>query len=84
MKTELRPAYTWDCDECGVENFERTVIIPLEELTEEEKQQFSNEELQEFLSEDGTFQSMPNHVKCKNCGAEYETYHMFYGEEDDF
>ncbi len=82
-KIELRPAYIWDCDECGIENFERTIIIPIEELTEEEREQFSEEELQEFLGEDGSFQSMPNNVTCSNCDTEYETYHMFYGEEDD-
>lgn len=84
MKTiELHPAYSWDCDECGIENFERTVVIPLEELTDEEREQFSAKDLESFLSEDGTFQSMPNHVKCYNCETEYKTYHMFYGEDGE-
>lgn len=81
--TELRPAYTWDCDECGIENFERTISISLEELSEEGRSQFTEEQLEEFLTEEGTFNSMPDTVKCKNCKTEYITYHMLYGDEED-
>lgn len=28
---ELHPAYVWDCDECGVENFERAIEGDLNE-----------------------------------------------------
>jgi len=40
----------------------------------------------EYMKSDderGTFQSMPNHVTCRNCNVEYETYHILWPEHGD-
>jgi hypothetical protein len=34
MSVELRPAYAWDCDECGRENFSNGIVA---ELSNEER-----------------------------------------------
>jgi len=87
-KIEMKPAYVWDCDECGIENFERTIVLSLEELTQDDLDQIGEELLESMMNdtERGTFQSMPNHVTCRNCNIEYETYHILWpehGDEDD-
>ncbi|RIK84349.1 MAG: hypothetical protein DCC68_01320 [Planctomycetota bacterium] len=68
----LRPAYAWDCEECGRENFSRS-LIP----------EFSEEDLQELRDEHGVqpwetgaFVSMPESVKCPHCGAVFGTRHL--------
>ncbi|MDE2105980.1 MAG: hypothetical protein KGL39_52645 [Patescibacteria group bacterium] len=67
----MRPAYAWDCDECGRENFERGAV-----------REFSDEELQELRNdhgvepwEAGEFVTMPQSVKCPHCGAVFQTAH---------
>ena len=79
MKTarqaELRLAYSWDCDECGAENFERSIVY---ELSPEEKAEL--EEMDE-VAETGNWISHPERVTCKKCGAEFEAHH--FKEADD-
>lgn len=69
---ELRPAYAWDCDECGRENFARAVVPEL-----------SPDELEELRSEHGIdpwdagdFVTMPSRVECTYCGAVFAPKHM--------
>jgi hypothetical protein len=71
-KVELRPAYVFDCDECGRENFVRG-IVP----------EFSEEELAEIRLEQGIepwemgdFVTMPEVVKCQHCNAVFESAHF--------
>jgi len=65
---ELRPAWAWDCPECGVEMFSRA-IVP----------EFSEEDLVELREEHGVeswetghFTMAPNRVKCTECGREFD------------
>lgn len=67
----MRPAYAWDCEECGRENFARGIV-----------REFSEDELQELREEhgiqpweSGDFMSMPESVKCGHCGAAFKTAH---------
>lgn len=67
----LRPAYAWDCEDCGRENFARG-IVP----------EFSADDLQAMRDEqgvqpweDGEFVMMPDEVKCGFCGAIFATAH---------
>lgn len=70
MKTaSLSLAYVWDCDDCGRENFVRSIVA-----------EFSPEEMQELRDEhgvqpweEGAFVTCPDTVKCGFCGAEFET-----------
>jgi hypothetical protein len=67
----LHPAFVWDCDECGTENFVRTVRADLsaEELAE------MKEDYDVEPWEEGEFLTAPKHVSCKQCGHEFETEH---------
>lgn len=68
----LRPAYAWDCDECGHENFARGIVPD-----------FSDEDFAEMLNEHGiqpweagAFVQMPETVKCAFCGTEFTAIHI--------
>lgn len=75
-KTELRPAYAWDCDNCGIENFCRG-IIP--EMSQEDLNQLREEHgVQPW--ETGGFVMAPTTVTCKSCGSDYITTH--YSDEE--
>lgn len=72
MKTiELCPAYVFDCDDCGSENFVRGLIPSLtEEVIKELQEEF------DVPPEDmGVWMCMPTQVKCSKCGAEFSTEH---------
>lgn len=71
MEIELHPAYVWNCDSCGRENFERG-LVP----------EFSMEELEEIKEEygidpyeEGNFIVMPDLVQCKFCKEKFKTVH---------
>jgi hypothetical protein len=71
MPVTLRPAYAWDCEECGRENFVNG-LIPC----------FSDEELAELRDErgiepeaEGAFIAMPKSVVCAHCDTEFPTVH---------
>ena len=66
---ELHPAYMWDCPECGAENFERGVIV---EMDEEGIQALRRD----YGVEDavtGDFMMAPEEVTCRKCGKEFTT-----------
>lgn len=76
-EVELRPAYAWDCEECGRQNFANG-ICP--DLSEEDVQELRDDHgIQPW--EVGTWQMMPTVVKCEHCGSEFKTLH--YGDSDD-
>ena len=69
---EVRPAYAWDCNECGHENYERAIVY-----------EFSPEELADTTGElspegavTGEWISHPDEVKCRACGREYTVIDM--------
>lgn len=68
-QAELNPAYVWDCDECGLESFERS-----------RRFEGSEEDLQELREEHGIetydlgeWVTMPTAVQCRHCGETYDT-----------
>lgn len=67
----LNPAYSWDCPECGVENFERG-IVP--EMSPEELAQTKADMGMEPW-EEGEIMMMPTSVVCRGCGASFATLH---------
>ena len=64
----LHPAYVWDCDACGHENFVRAVRM---EMDEDDKEALK-EEYGVDPDEEGEFLGTPDEVECENCGTEYE------------
>lgn len=76
---ELHPAWAWDCQSCGRENFERTIVA---ELTDAEKLQAfrATGDLEDWQTLDdlpqgleGSLQTYPDEVRCKHCSAVYVT-----------
>lgn len=68
-KVELHPAHTWDCPDCGRENFCRGVTMEM-----------SNEDVQEMIDRFGGeptdhrsyWITAPESVTCAHCGKEFE------------
>lgn len=63
---ELRPAYAWDCPECGIEHFERAVVV---EMSQEQLRAIG----EDYDCRTGRIQWMPEHVQCEDCGHIFET-----------
>lgn len=69
---ELRQAFEWTCEECGLSNFESTTVA---ELTPEERKDLltrfelgeADEEHQPFVE----FLSSPDTVTCSHCKTEF-------------
>jgi hypothetical protein len=78
-KIELRPAYVWDCGQCGREVFVRAIIPEMsEEDSEEMKKDVFGEGEEE--GEFGFFMSLPEVVTCPYCNEEFVV--QPYGVED--
>lgn len=74
-RIELRPAYVWDCDHCGRENF---VSCRVAEMSDEEQAEL-REEMGVEAFEEGAWCLMPESVTCDHCGAKFETQHFKEG-----
>jgi hypothetical protein len=76
IKARLLTAYVWDCDDCGAENFERSIIAELHDDEREEMYRHFHEldewaELPEHWRE---FQMVtrPDSVTCCECGMVFD------------
>lgn len=69
---ELRPAYVWDCPECGRENFMRG-LVP--EFSDEDREALRQEHGITPWDE-GDFVMMPDRVECKHCSEVFCTEHF--------
>jgi hypothetical protein len=76
-KVELHPAYSWDCPECGSEQFARGIVF--EPSAEDER--LMRETNGVPPGEIGDWVSMPTRVRCIFCRCEFETVHI---REDEF
>lgn len=81
QKIELHPAHTWDCDNCGRENFCRGVP---HEMNPDDPQDAELIAIAKEANEEsgmpitGFWITAPEEVTCIHCGTTYET------EEQDF
>jgi predicted nucleic acid-binding Zn ribbon protein len=67
-KAELHPAFVWDCDDCGRENFVRAIVG---EFDDDIMQQMRDEHgITDY--EMGDWHSMPISVECSHCGTIFE------------
>ena len=79
VKIELHPAYAWDCDACGRENFVRGLVAEMsEEELAEARERFGLESW-----EMGGFLRVPVVVVCQFCGADFETVPDEFDEDVD-
>lgn len=73
-EVELHLAFMWTCDDCGRDNFCRSVSIPLSDMSPGDIEQAC-----EFIGcepgdlPDGNLQTRPTRVKCPHCAAEFDT-----------
>jgi len=76
---ELHPAFVWDCDECGRQNFERAIIPPFQSKADEERAR----EMLDITSEEGFPVIAPFNVSCRRCGTQFETdVTQIYGDDN--
>ena len=68
MIVELHQAWSWDCDSCGRENFERALNVDRESLSDEDRF-----EAEEIFGTDAVLVSAPTSVICRHCSAEFDT-----------
>lgn len=68
-QVELRTAYTFDCPECGSENFVRAVVA---ELSQEEKQELAEDFGVEGIVT-GDLVAIPTKVTCQHCNRSFAT-----------
>ncbi len=78
MRVVLNPAYVWDCEQCGQENFARGIVW-----------EGSPEDVAEMRDahgvqpcEEGEFFSAPDEVTCAHCCQKFETQHWSEPPED--
>lgn len=75
---ELHPAFSWDCPDCGRENFQRSVHVSLNPGRPEDAATIRR--LEGWSEGDpipesygASFLTKPNRVTCRHCEKEYET-----------
>ena len=68
---ELRPAYVWDCPECGRETFENGLVT---EISPEEELELMEEHGQ--FPSDGIWMMMPQRVYCEFCDLYFQSEHF--------
>lgn len=73
----LSPAYVWDCEDCGRENFQRAVSIQLDPEDESDAEAIRTmcgiepeEAIPDGLT--GCVMTRPRRVTCKHCGKEFK------------
>jgi hypothetical protein len=73
----LAPAYVWDCNECGRENFQRAVSIVLDPDDDADADVLRSmhgisdgEPIPEACG--GRVCARPDRVTCKHCGVEFK------------
>ena len=67
MTVELHIAFTWTCDDCGMDNYVRSINVEMDE-----HQAFHERDRMGISQEGGgTFCTMPRGVTCHSCGARF-------------
>ena len=71
-KVELRPAYEWDCSECGTTNLARVVVREIDPKTDSAYSELIG------LGDDadGVWTLVPTDVQCSHCGMAFEAEYM--------
>ena len=64
---EIRPAYAWDCLQCGREVFTRAVVVEMNPEDEREMR----EEIFGDQEDPGCLVNIPEEVHCPYCGERF-------------
>lgn len=68
--TEIRQAFEWTCDNCGIDQFERAILAE----TDAETLAAMREEHGIQPWEQGNYLMAPAKVTCKQCGETFGTF----------
>ena len=89
-EAELHPAFMWDCDKCGEENFVRAVSHLLDpndptdrETIDEVYGPGAADDLVADCSRKIVRQMCPSEVECDGCGAEFDTANPFGSDDEE-
>jgi rubredoxin len=77
QRIDLHAAWVWDCPECGVENFERSIISALSDEEEEHMHEVHGLP----PNETGFWQTAPEEVICGECQTEFKVFIDLPGNE---
>lgn len=73
QSVELVPAFVWTCPKCGVDKFERAILV---ELSAEEMEELQEEQGVE-PEETGSFLTSPQKVTCDKCKQTFPTVEFY-------
>lgn len=80
MKVELHLAYFWNCDDCGAENFCRSMVAA---MTPELRAEMAECDIDVDEMEPGNWMTRPDKVTCSACGATFEATDPYGDDEED-
>lgn len=66
-EVELHPCYSWDCDECGRQNYARPVVGDFDAATFDELRTEHGIEPWET----GLWLVVPDEVQCRHCNSKF-------------
>jgi hypothetical protein len=74
---ELIPAFSWTCDDCGRDNFERSIAVAPESLDPQALPVAADEDaetIRDWLAAggEGSWAMAPRRVTCRHCGARFD------------
>lgn len=72
MKVALNPAYSWDCDNCGKENFQRSISMYLDPNDEDDASVIERMHGEVDPGRKYCVQTSPDNVTCQYCGRTFE------------
>lgn len=72
MKIALIPAYSWDCDSCGRENFQRSISMYLDPEDDEGADVIMRVHGELDRDRKYAVQTSPDEVTCSHCGKTFE------------
>lgn len=85
---ELSPAYVWDCERCGRENFQRCVSVRLDPEDDADADVIRahhgldpHDPIPDGLM--GAFQTRPDRVTCRHCNTEFKAADAGTQDEDE-
>jgi hypothetical protein len=71
-KIEIRPAFTFTCEECGKDTFFSGLVVDSNALTKEELLLFQEMHPDDNVEEFTVFK-VPDMVACEHCDEEFES-----------
>ena len=76
QSVQLHIAFTWTCDHCGKDNFERSVVFRPEMMASCKPDNETKQEMERLreagIDSSGEWVTKPERVTCGHCGGQFE------------